>query len=103
MQRELLMKQDAEHRADHDLQQRRGIKLLGVAGGAALAVLLVALGTRPAEEGGSERVDTAPAAVMAPVARVAALDEGVDWRRVAHAEVEPGASVAAYEPQGVAP
>jgi hypothetical protein len=77
--------------------RRRGTVLLGVAGGAALAVLLVAVGTPDAssDEPLPEplRVDTAPAAAQ----RVATLDAAVDWSRVEPAREEAGASIAAYE------
>jgi hypothetical protein len=83
--------------------RRRGTVLLGVAGGAVLAVLLVAVGTPGA--GSDEplpeplQVDTAPAAAAADAAaqRVATLDAAVDWSRVEHAREEAGASIAAYE------
>jgi hypothetical protein len=86
--------------ADRALR-RRGTVLLGVAGGAALAVLLVAAGTSgtPGDEPlpNPRWVDTAPASTGAAAQRVAALDAGVDWSRVASAPDEAGASVAAYE------
>lgn len=81
--------------------RRRGTVLLGVAGGAVLAVLLVAVGTPGA--GSDEplpeplQVDTAPAAADAAAQRVATLDAAVDWSRVEHAREEAGASIAAYE------
>ncbi len=83
--------------ADRTLR-RRGTVLLGVAGGAATAVLLVALGT-PANDAATEPVwvDTAPANTDVPAQRVAALDADVDWSRVERASEEAGASVAAYE------
>jgi hypothetical protein len=81
--------------------RRRGTVLLGVAGGAALAVLLVAVAT-PGPTGDEPlpapvRVDTAPAATDAAARRVAALDAGVDWSRVSSAPEEAGTSVAAYD------
>jgi hypothetical protein len=86
--------------ADRALR-RRGTVLLGVAGGAALAVLLVAAGTpgTPGDEPlpDPQWVDTAPASTGAAAQRVAALDAGVDWSRVDSAPDEAGASVAAYE------
>lgn len=81
--------------------RRRGTVLLGVAGGAALAVLLVAVGTPDAssDEPLPEplRVDTAPAAAATAAQRVATLDAAVDWSRVEPAREEAGASIAAYE------
>lgn len=83
--------------ADRSLR-RRGTVLLGVAGSAVLAVLLVGVGA-PGDDGLTEpvRVDTAPAATDASAQRVAALDAGVDWRLVERAPDNGGAAVAAYE------
>jgi hypothetical protein len=90
----------AHSSADRALR-RRGTVLLGVAGGAALAVVLVAVGTpgTAGDEPLPERqwVDTAPPQTGAGAQRVAALDAGVDWRRVDSAPEEAGASIAAYE------
>ena len=77
---------------------RRGFKVLSVAGGIALAVLLVALGV-PRDAETEAWIDSAPAVVPAARAAeaVAALDEGVDWQR-AEVWTEFGpAAVAAYE------
>jgi hypothetical protein len=102
MQLELLMTKPLNSASEHDLG-RRGTQLLGIAGGAALAVLLVALGTAPTDDAVTERVDTAPAHAVERAPRLAALDTGVDWRAVAGEELEPGASVAAYDRPAVTP
>jgi hypothetical protein len=89
-----------EHSTADRALRRRGTVLLGVAGGAAMAVLLVAVQTPGASDEPLPepvRVDTAPAPAGAPTQRVAALDSGVDWSRVGHTPEEPGASVAAYD------
>ena len=87
-----------EHSSAVGSLRRRGTVLLGVAGGAAAAVLLVALGM-PADDALTEPVwiDTAPASTDASAQRVAALDAGVDWQRVDSAPDNVGASVAAYD------
>lgn len=95
------MTTDFAHSSADRALRRRGTVLLGVAGGAALAVLLVAAGT-PGTSGDEplpERqwVDTAPPSTGGGAQRVAALDTGVDWRRVDSASAETGASIAAYE------
>ena len=77
---------------------RRGFKVLSIAGGIALAVLLVALGT-PRDAETEPWTDSAPAVVpVTPTAEaVAALDAGVDWQHVeVWTEFGP-AAVAAYE------
>lgn len=89
------------HASSDRALRRRGTVLLGVAGGAALAALLVAVGA-PGARGDEPlpepvRVDTAPASSGAAAQRVAALDAGVDWSRVNSAPEEAGASVAAYD------
>lgn len=96
------MKRPLDH---HDVRNldRRGFKLLGLAGGVAFGVLLVAL-TTPGPDTAAEREwieDSAPRAMAAPSSAArqptAALDEGVDWGRVgAWSEYGP-AAVAAYE------
>ncbi len=89
-----------KHHPDERELRRRGFRLLGVAGGAAVGVLLVALGT-PGVELSDEGVwiDSAPASTHEPVAhpRLAALDSGVDWSRVESASDFGPAAVAAYE------
>ncbi len=86
--------------ADRALR-RRGTVLLGVAGSAALAVVLVAVGTpgpSPDEPLPQRQwVDTAPPLTGAGAQRVAALDAGIDWHRVDSAPEQTGASIAAYE------
>jgi hypothetical protein len=83
---------------DERTLQRRGLTLLGVAGAAAAGVLLVALAS-PGHDAQHERVllDTAPAAAAPDAERLAMLDEGVDWSRVAIAPEHAQAAVAAYE------
>lgn len=83
--------------------QRRGFKLLGVAGGAAVGVLAVMLTAPGAFDGVPSIDDSVPAAAepaTMTAARHGALDEGVDWQHVKAAEAIDGASVAAYEVSG---
>lgn len=77
--------------------QRRGFRLLGVAVGAAVAVIFVAVSTPPGDEQHEERlyIDSAPLA--ATTQRVVVLDEGVDWSRVETAADPAPLAVAAYE------
>jgi hypothetical protein len=78
---------------------RRGFKVLSLAGGSAIAVLLVVLGT-PQRDGEAEPwIESAPAAVPAAAAAqaAAAQDAGVEWQQ-AEVWTEFGpAAVAAYE------
>jgi hypothetical protein len=77
----------------------RGVKLLTVAGGAVLAVVLVALSTPGAHDVPREDLllDTAPATDQPATSRVAALDDGVQWERVERAPDVVPLSVAAYD------
>jgi hypothetical protein len=91
-------------RSTHESQEeralkQRSVKLLSMAGGAVLAVVLVALSTPGAHDAPSERLllDTAPATDPPAPMRVAALDAGVDWDRVERAPDVSPLSVAAYE------
>jgi hypothetical protein len=85
-----------EQSADR-VTQRRGFRLLGVAVGAAVAVLFVTVSTPPGEAQHEERllIDSAPLAVSTQ--RVAALDDGVDWSGVETAGDPAPLAVAAYE------
>lgn len=79
--------------------ERRGVTLLSVAAGAALAVALVALSTSGPMDAAGERgriEDTPPTDVPA-TPQVAALDAGVDWERVERAPDPAPMAVAAYE------
>jgi hypothetical protein len=102
MQQELLMTNPPTHRPERGFHWR-GTQLLGLAGGAAAAVLLVALGMAPTPEAVTEQVDSAPPHAVEPAPRLAALDASVDWRSVVPDNAEAGASVAAYERPGVTP
>lgn len=91
-------------RPTHESQEervpgQRGVKLLGIAGGAALAVLLVALGTPGPQDAMGERLllDTAPSSEVPAPRQVAVLDAGVDWDRVERSPDVSPLSVAAYE------
>jgi hypothetical protein len=79
-------------------QRQRGVKLLSIAGGAALAVLLVALGTPGPQDAPRERLllDTAPTTDV-PAPRQVAADAGVDWDKVERSPDVSPLSVAAYE------
>lgn len=92
------MRQDIQPSDDHALQ-RRGLRLLALAAGAAGAVVLVALGTPGPLPTAGERVwiEEAPPAPLPETQRTAALDAGVDWSRVESAGDTVPLSVAAYE------
>jgi hypothetical protein len=78
---------------------RRGFKLLGLAGGVVIGVLLGVL-ARPGPDTAAEREwieDSAPRAVPAAPRPSAALDEGVDWGRAEAWDEYGPAAVAAYE------
>ncbi len=94
---------------DHPMRHG-GFTLLGLAGGAVGAALLLALSTSIPEDvpetvlrdaAPTARVATAlpapPGHSHAAPARVAALDDGVDWSRVEAATDYGPAAVAAYE------
>lgn len=91
-------------RSNHESQQeraqkQRAVRLLSMAGGAVLAVVLVALSTPGAHDAPREGLllDTAPATDQFATRRVAALDDGVAWDRVERAADASPLSVAAYD------
>lgn len=84
---------------------RNGFKLLSIAGGAALGVVLVALGTQDPDAVAEQRLlDGTPPVVAATAAghapsamQAAALDAGVDWGAVEVFGDHGPAAIAAYE------
>lgn len=86
---------------DHEARRadRRGIKVLSLAGGAALGVLVIALGGPDPDAATDPWIDTAPALVPAVAASESEtrLDAGVNWERVEVWHEFGPAAVAAYE------
>jgi hypothetical protein len=91
------MKIPSEPDRDPQRRQRRALTLFGLAGGAALAMALVALAPpSPDDMPAGLLLDTAPSAPAS--VRAAALDEGVDWSAVERAPDPAPLAVAAYAP-----